>query len=83
MVSGDQVFSHLHNILETVFACINFNFPGLMLFHQDLDSRNIPKVTQGKTYDYYFRSQKVSGKQSSYSVILLYRYTSRLSLKLP
>ena len=45
MVSGDQVFSHLHNILETVFACINFNFPGLMLFHQDLDSRNIPKVT--------------------------------------
>ena len=33
VVSGDQIFSHLHYILETVFACVDFNFSVLMLFH--------------------------------------------------
>ena len=42
VVSCDQIFSHLHYVLETILACIDFNFPGLMLFNQYFHARYIP-----------------------------------------
>lgn len=42
VVSCDQIFSHLHYVLETILASIDFNFPGLMLFNQYFHARYIP-----------------------------------------
>ena len=42
VISGDQVFAHLHDIVEAVLAGIDFYFSVLMLVHQDLDSGYVP-----------------------------------------